>query len=124
MEEEEFGKEILESLTKFEELERETRKLVEEKKKLREKNKKIAQIWNKYFLKSIEQNTEIFMDFKQELNKVLEIQDKKIINQEIMSREQREFKRIEEAIKRIENLESERDQDDEDDDKYIYGRRK
>jgi hypothetical protein len=120
--EEDLEEEVIKSLVKFEELEKETKKLVEEKKKLHEKNKKISQIWNKYFLKSVEQNTEIFMDFKQELNKVLEIENKKIINQEITDREDREFKRIEQAIKRIEKLESDRNPEDEDDDKYVYRR--
>lgn len=107
MEEEEFGKEILDSLTKFEEVERETRKLVEENKKLKEKNKKIYNTWAKYFNKSIELNSEIFMDLKQELNHILEIEDKKIIDKEISDRQEREFRKIQDSLKRIEELELE-----------------
>jgi multidrug resistance efflux pump len=106
MEEDDFYKEVLEPLDRFKELEKQTKKIVQENKKLKEKNKKISDIWMKYFRKSIELNSEIFMDFKQELNKALEIEDKKIINQEILDREDREFKKIEQAIKKIEELES------------------
>lgn len=107
MEEEEFGKEILDSLRKFEEVEKDTRRLVEENKKLKEKNKKIYDTWARYFNKSIELNSEIFMDFKQELNQILEIEDKKIIDKEITERQDREFKKIQDSLKRIEELERE-----------------
>lgn len=105
MEEDEFYKEILEPLDRFKELEKETRRIVKENQKLKEKNQKISELWTKYFRKSIELNSEIFMDFKQELNKILEIEDKKIINKEILNREEREFKKIEDALKKIEELE-------------------
>lgn len=119
--EEKFDEEILRPLIKFEELEKDTRRLVNEKKKLHEKNRKITEAWNKAFQKSMETNSEIFMDLKQELNKILEVEDKKIINKEIAEREEREFKRIEKAIKSIENLELEKDkQAEEDDERYIY----
>lgn len=118
--EEKFDEEILRPLIKFEELEKDTRRLVEEKKKLREKNRRITEAWNKAFQKSMEFNSEIFMDLKQELNKILEVEDKKIINKEIENREEREFKRIEKAIKQIENLELERDKELDEDGRYIY----
>jgi len=120
-EEEKFDEEILRPLIRFEELEKDTKRLVAEKKKLHEKNKKITEAWNKAFQKSMEINAEIFIDLKQELNKILEVTDKNIINKEIAEREDREFKRIEKAIKQIENLELEKDDDsEEDDEKYIY----
>lgn len=106
MEEDKFYKEILEPLDRFEKLEKETKKIVEENKRLKEKNKQISDLWMKYFRKSVELNSEIFMDFKQELNRVLEIENRKILNQEILDREDREFKKIEQAIKKIEELET------------------
>jgi hypothetical protein len=121
-EEEKFDEEVLRPLLEFEELEKDTKRLVLEKKKLHEKNLKITEAWNKAFQKSMETNAEIFMDLKQELNKILEVEDKKIINREISDREDREFKRIEKAIKQIENLELEKDKESEeaDNERYIY----
>ncbi len=106
MERDEFYKEILNPIERFKELEKQTKKVINENKKLKEKNQKISDLWMKYFRKSVELNSEIFMDFKQELNKVLEIEDKKIINKQILEREDREFKKIEDAIKKIEELET------------------